>query len=65
MPKVVVNNIDIAYEAFGQGETIVWLQSPWGGRNPGAYYVAGSLSNKYRVIIWDSPNTGQSGFVRL
>jgi len=61
MPKINVKSIDIVYEAFGKGTTVFWLQSPWGGRNPGAYYVAGRLSNKYRTIIWDSPNTGQSG----
>lgn len=63
MPKRLVNNIDIMYEAYGKGETIVYLQSPFGGINPGAYYAAGKLSSHNRVIIWDSPNTGQSGVV--
>ena len=49
------------YEAYGKGETIVYLQSSFGGINPGAYYAAGRLSNNNRVLIWDSPNVGQSG----
>lgn len=63
MPIVNVNSIKIMYEAFGKGQTVFYLQSPWGGRNPGAYYLAGRLSSYYRTIIWDSPNTGQSDFI--
>ena len=61
MPKIVVHDIEIMYEAYGKGETIVYLQTPFGGINPGAYYMAGRLSKTNRVIIWDSPNVGQSG----
>lgn len=61
MPKQFVHDIDIMYEAYGHGETIVYLQSVLGGINPGAYYFAGRMSNNFRVIIWDGPNHGQSG----
>ncbi len=61
MPKRFVHGIDIMYEAYGHGETIVYLQSVLGGINPGAYYFAGRMSNDFRVIIWDGPNHGQSG----
>ncbi len=61
MPKRFVNDIDIMYEAYGKGETIVYLQSVLGGINPGAYYFAGRMSKNFRVIIWDGPNCGQSG----
>ncbi len=61
MPKHFVHDIDIMYEAYGHGETIVYLQSVLGGINPGAYYFAGRMSNNFRVIIWDGPNNGQSG----
>lgn len=61
MPKQHVMDIDIMYEAYGKGDTVVYLQSPFGGINPGAYYIAGRLSKSNRVIIWDSPNCGQSG----
>lgn len=61
MPKHFVHDIDIMYEAYGRGETIVYLQSVLGGINPGAYYFAGRMSKNHRVIIWDGPNCGQSG----
>ncbi|MCM1431481.1 MAG: alpha/beta hydrolase [Muribaculaceae bacterium] len=61
MPKRFVNDTDIMYEAYGRGETIVYLQSVLGGINPGAYYFAGRMSKNFRVIIWDGPNCGQSG----
>lgn len=63
MPKCRVNDIDIMYEAYGNGDTVVYLQSVLGGINPGAYYFAGRLSRSFRVIIWDGPNCGQSGTV--
>lgn len=62
MPLVKVYGTDIAYEAYGNGETVFWLQAPWFGKSYGAYYVAGRLSKNYRTIIWDGPNTGQSDF---
>ena len=61
MPKRFVTDTDIMYEAYGKGETVVYLQSILGGINPGAYYFAGRFSKKFRVIIWDGPNGGQSG----
>ena len=61
MPKRFVIDTDIMYEAYGKGETVVYLQSRLGGINPGAYYFAGRFSKKFRVIIWDGPNGGQSG----
>lgn len=61
MPKRFVNDTNIMYEAYGKGETVVYLQSVLGGINPGAYYFAGRMSKKFRVIIWDGPNFGQSG----
>lgn len=63
MPKRNVIDIDIMYEAYGKGDTVVYLQSPFGGINPGAYYIAGRLSKNFRVILWDGPNCGQSGVV--
>ena len=63
MPKILVEDARIMYEAYGRGETIVYLQSILGGINPGAYYFAGRLSRHFRVIIWDSPNTGKSDVV--
>lgn len=59
MPHIKVKDRNIWYEAYGQGQTIFYLQSAWFGRNPAAYYVAGRLSKNYRVIIWDSLNAGQ------
>jgi len=61
MPRCFVNDINIWYEAYGSGDTIVYLQSILGGINPGAYYFAGRLSENFRVVIWDGPNCGQSG----
>ena len=63
MPKCFANDINIWYEAYGKGDTIVYLQSVLGGINPGAYYFAGRLSANFRVIIWDGPNCGQSDTV--
>lgn len=63
MPKHYVNDINIMYEAYGKGDTVVYLQSVLGGFNPGAYFFAGRLSRSFRVIIWDGPNCGQSGTV--
>lgn len=60
MPKILVNDINIYYEAYGKDETIVYLQSPFGGINPGAYYFAGKFSNDNRIILWDCPNFNQS-----
>lgn len=60
MPRQNITDAHIYYEAYGQGETIVYLQSTMGGINPGAYYFAGRLSGHFRVIIWDGPNNGQS-----
>lgn len=61
MPKRLIYDTNIMYEAYGQGETIVYLQSVLGGINPGAYYFAGRLSKHFRVVIWDGPNCGRSG----
>lgn len=63
MPKHCITDTQIYYEAYGQGDTIVYLQSTLGGINPGAYYFAGRLSAHFRVIIWDGPNNGQSDVV--
>lgn len=63
MPKCFVNDINIWYEAYGKGDTIVYLQSILGGINPGAYYFGGRLSKNFRCIIWDGPNCGQSGTI--
>lgn len=63
MPKQYITDAKIYYEAYGQGETIVYLQSTLGGINPGAYYFAGRLSGHFRVIIWDGPNNGQSDVI--
>ena len=63
MPKKLVGDINIMYEAYGKGATIVYLQSVLGGINPAAYYFAGRLSSHFRVIIWDSPNTRHSDVV--
>lgn len=63
MPKHCITDAQIYYEAYGQGDTIVYLQSTLGGINPGAYYFAGRLSGHFRVIIWDGPNNGQSDVV--
>ena len=50
MPKRFVHDIDIMYEAYGHGETIVYLQSVLGGINPGAYYFEiGRASCRERV----------------
>lgn len=61
MPMKLVGDTNIMYEAYGEGETVVYLQSILGGINPGAYYFAGRLSGNCRVIIWDGPNTRKSG----
>lgn len=63
MPKRYVNDINIMYEAYGKGDTVVYLQSVLGGINPGAYFFAGRLSRSFRVVIWDGPNCGQSGTI--
>lgn len=60
-PSRKIYNTDIYYEAYGRGETIMYLQSALGGLNPGAYYFAGRMSGNYRVIIWDTPGSGSSG----
>jgi pimeloyl-ACP methyl ester carboxylesterase len=61
VPKCQAGDIEIMYEAYGVGETVVYLQSILGGINPGAYYFAGRMSKRFRVLIWDGPNCGQSG----
>ena len=61
MPKRMVHDTEIRYEAYGTGAPIVYLQSVLGGINPGAYYFAGRLSKNFKVLIWDGPNCGQSG----
>ena len=48
MPKCQAGDIEIMYEAYGSGETVVYLQSILGGINPGAYYFAGRLSRRFR-----------------
>lgn len=63
MPKQYVTDANIYYEAYGTGDTVIYLQSPYGGLNPGAYYFAGRLSGHFNVIIWDGPNNGQSDVV--
>ncbi len=63
MPKQKITDAQIYYESYGQGDTIVYLQSTLGGINPGAWYFAGRLSGHFRVIIWDGPNNGQSDVV--
>ena len=49
MPKCFIHDIDIMYEAYGRGETIVYLQSVLGGINPGVYYFAGRMSKNFRL----------------
>lgn len=61
MPKRMVHDTEIRYEAYGTGAPIVYLQSVLGGINPGAYYFAGRLSKNFKVLLWDGPNCGQSG----
>lgn len=60
-PSRKIYGTDIYYEAYGRGETVMYLQSALGGLNPGAYYFAGRMSANYRVIIWDTPGSGRSG----
>lgn len=56
MPKILTNGVNIYYEAYGDGTPTVYLQSPLGGINPGAYYFAGRMSAYSQTIIWDSPS---------
>lgn len=61
MPTHQLKNIHIQYEAYGKGETLIYLQSVLAGINPGAYYFAGRMSKQFKVILWDGPNCGRSG----
>lgn len=63
MPGQRVTETNVYYEAYGKGNTVVYLQSPFGGLNPGAYYFAGRLSGQFRVMIWDGPNNGRSDVI--
>ena len=53
-------NLSFYYEAYGKGNIIVYLQSPLGSLNPGAYYFAGRLSGQFRVMVWNDP--GSTGY---
>ena len=59
MPKVKIDELEIAYEVMGSGIPIVWLQ---GARSPRALmrHVAEPLSKQYRCLIYDRRNCGES-----
>ena len=60
MPNVTVNGVSLAYEVFGKGQPIVWTTQGWFPRDSLAYLVAGRLSERYRVLLWDRRNSGAS-----
>jgi pimeloyl-ACP methyl ester carboxylesterase len=59
MPKVNIDGLEIAYEVSGSGTPIVWLQ---GARSPRHLMrpIAEPLSSKYRCLIYDRRNCGES-----
>lgn len=59
-PEITVNGVRIAYEIIGDGPPLVWTPGGFFPRTNECYLVAGRLSKKYRVLIWDRRNCGQS-----
>ena len=59
MPRVKIDGLEIAYEVHGAGTPIVWLQ---GARSPRHLMrpIAEPLSEKYRCLIYDRRNCGES-----
>lgn len=61
MPAIDVNGGRIVYEVIGQGDPLVLTP---GGRFskdfPGVRPLAEELATRYRVLLWDRPNTGAS-----
>ena len=62
MPKIEVNDVDIAFEIAGTGPPLVWTAGGRGGREPYSFTLFGRLSAYYRTLIWDNRNGGASGF---
>ncbi len=58
---VVINNVEIYYEIYGQGEPLLLLH---GGFCNGTYWrsIVPALAKKYEVIVMDSRGHGRSTF---
>jgi pimeloyl-ACP methyl ester carboxylesterase len=61
MPRATVGSLEIRYRTLGSGPPLVLTP---GGRFdldvPGLLPLAEALSDRYTVLLWDRPNTGES-----
>lgn len=61
MPTAKIGNIDIYYEAQGQGETVLLAPPSWWPSDTWKVGVVPFLSQRYRTIIFDCRGAGYSG----
>jgi pimeloyl-ACP methyl ester carboxylesterase len=59
MPRTIINNINIYYEAHGNGEPLLMIYG-LGGRGNGFIHQLPALSSRFRTIILDNRGVGES-----
>ena len=62
MPEVRIDDRVIAYEEFGAGDPILWLQGTGESRHGWAAQM-GELSKQWRCIVTDHRDVGESSYV--
>jgi 3-oxoadipate enol-lactonase len=68
MPKATVNGVELAYEASGSGQPVIFMHGGYGGAATAVVpqlppEVVGILpADRFRVITYDRRNAGQSEF---
>jgi len=61
MPKIKVNDINLYYEEYGQGEPIVFVAG-FGGDRLSWSTIVKNCAKKHRVIFFDNRGAGQSDY---
>ena len=60
MPKILVNGIELYYEAQGSGEPVLLVPPNWWPCATWNVGVVPQLSRRYRTLIYDGRGTGRS-----
>jgi pimeloyl-ACP methyl ester carboxylesterase len=60
---VTLNGLDIRYEVHGEGIPIVYTPGGFYPLEKGRVFAERLKKLGYKVLLWDRPNTGESGFL--
>jgi 3-oxoadipate enol-lactonase len=61
MPTIKVNDINIYYETYGQGEPLVFVAG-FSGDHSFCQHIIKNYSNNYQVIVFDNRGIGKSDY---